>query len=27
LIQFFSNNLHTVEPDEILKNQKQESRA
>jgi len=27
LIQFFSNNSYTVEPDEILKNQKQEFRA
>ena len=27
LIQFFSNNVYAVEPDEILKNQKQESRA
>ena len=27
LIQFFSNNSYTVEPDEILKNQKQELRA
>ena len=27
LIQFFSNNSYTVEPNEILKNQKQESRA
>jgi len=27
LIQFFSNNSYTVEPNEILKNQKQELRA
>tara|TARA_B100000315_G_C14475107_1_gene540242 strand:- start:640 stop:1047 length:408 start_codon:yes stop_codon:yes gene_type:complete len=27
LIQFFSNNSYTVEPDEILENQKQEFRA
>ena len=27
LIQFFSNNSYTVEPDEVLKNQKQELRA
>ena len=27
LIQFFSNNSYTVEPDEILQNQKQELRA
>ena len=27
LIQFFSNNVYVVEPDEILKNQKQELRA
>ena len=27
LIQFFSNNLFAVEPDEILKNQEQELRA
>ena len=27
LIQFFLNNSNTVEPDEILENQKQESRA
>ena len=27
LIQFFSNNSYTVEPDEILQNQKQEFRA
>ena len=27
LIQFLTNNLHAVEPDEILKNKKQESRA
>ena len=27
LIQFFSNNSYAVEPDEILKNQKQELRA
>ena len=27
LIQFFSNNSYTVEPDEILENQKQELRA
>ena len=27
LIQFFSNNSYTVEPDEVLENQKQESRA
>ena len=27
LIQFFSNNSYTVEPNEILKNQKQEFRA
>ena len=27
LIQFFSNNLYTVEPDEILVNKKQELRA
>jgi len=27
LIQFFLNNSHAVEPDEILENQKQESRA
>ena len=27
LIQFFSNNSYTVEPDEALKNQKQELRA
>ena len=27
LIQFFSNNVHVVEPDEILKNQEQELRA
>ena len=27
LIQFFSNNVYTVEPDEILKNQEQELRA
>ena len=26
-IQFFSNNSYTVEPDEVLKNQKQELRA
>ena len=27
LVQFFSNNSYTVEPDEVLKNQKQELRA
>ena len=27
LIQFFSNNSYTVEPDEVLENQKQELRA
>ena len=27
LIQFFSNNSYTVEPDEVMKNQKQELRA
>ena len=27
LIQFFLNNSYTVEPDEVLENQKQESRA
>ena len=27
LIQFFSNNFYAVEPDEVLKNQKQELRA
>ena len=27
LIQLFSNNSYTVEPDEVLKNQKQELRA
>ena len=27
LIQFFSNNSYTVEPDEVLENQKQEFRA
>ena len=27
LIQIFSNNSYTVEPDEVLENQKQESRA
>jgi len=27
LVHFFSNNSHTVEPDEILENQKQELRA
>ena len=27
LIQFFSNNSYTVEPDEVLKNKKQELRA
>ena len=27
LVQFFSNNSYTVEPDEILENQKQELRA
>ena len=25
--QFFTNNLYTVEPDEILKNQEQEAKA